>query len=155
MQLLSDEEILVSSNQDKIILTNQRIHQSDKQWGRSYQITLFLENISSIEALYKSNLILLVLAVVTFLAGLFAPAEGYMNDGTIRFGCFMFSIIFLAFWFYSKQQTVTIASNGGSKLNINVEKMSSASVVEFVDKVMAAKAERAEYLIRVKKPSTI
>ncbi len=62
MQHLPDEEILVTSNQDTIVLTNQRIHMSDKQWGRTYQITIFLENISSIEVLYKSNPLFIIIA---------------------------------------------------------------------------------------------
>jgi hypothetical protein len=95
MQLLPNEEILVSSNQDKVILTNQRIHLSDSEWGKSYQITIFLEDISSIEMLYKSNPLLLVLAAVCFLVGLFTPSPGYENNGTLRVGGFMLSIILL------------------------------------------------------------
>jgi hypothetical protein len=149
MQLLPDEEILVSSNQDKIILTNQRIHLSDSEWGKSYQITIFLENISSIEMLYKSNPLLLVLATVCLLVGLFTTSAGFENNSTLRVGGFMLSIIFLVFWFYSKNRMVTIAPNGGSKLNFRVDGMKTLDVTGFIDKVMQAKAKRAEYFLGV------
>lgn len=147
MQLLADEEIVVSCNQDKIILTNQRIHLSDKDWGRSYLVTIFLENISSIEMLYKSNPILLVLAAICFLVGILAMSTGYGNEATFQVGSFMVSVIFLVFWLYSKDRVVTIASNGGSKLNFRVDGMKTPDVAEFIDKVIEAKSARAKYFL--------
>jgi hypothetical protein len=149
MELLPDEEVLVSSNEDRVILTNQRIHQSVKDCGRANQITIFLENISSVEMLYKSNPLLLVLAGFFFLAGLIASSAGYENYGSLWFGGFILSIIFLVFWFYSKNRLVTIASNGGSKMNFQVNGMKTSDVVEFVNKVIRAKARRAEYFVGV------
>ena len=55
IQLFLNEEILVTTNQDKIVLTSQRVHLNDKDWGRSYHVALFLESISFIENIYKSN----------------------------------------------------------------------------------------------------
>jgi hypothetical protein len=149
MQLLRDEEILVTSNQDKIILTNQRIQLSDKEWGRSYQITIFLENVSSIEMVYKNNPFLLLLAAACLLIGLFASSPAHEIDTSLQNGCFIFSIIFLVFWFYSKNRMVTIASNGGSKLNFRVTGMKTPDAAEFIDKVIAAKAARTKYFLGV------
>jgi hypothetical protein len=149
MQLLSDEEILVSSNENRVVLTNLRIQRSTKDWGRSHQITIFLENISSIEMLYRSNPLLLVLTGFFFLVGLMTSSAGYENDATLRFGGFILSIIFLGLWFYSKSRLVTIASNRGSKLNFRVDGMKTPDVLEFIDKVMQAKAARARYLFGV------
>lgn len=46
MYLLTNEIEILSSNENKVILTNQRIHLEDKEWGHSYNITIFLEDIS-------------------------------------------------------------------------------------------------------------
>jgi hypothetical protein len=67
MMLLSNEEELISSNGGKIILTNQCIHQDDREWGNAYSITIFLEDISSIEMRYSSNMIFLILGILAAL----------------------------------------------------------------------------------------
>src|SRR5580658_7309439 len=149
MQPLADEEILVNSNQDKIMLTNQRIHLSDREWGRAHQLTIFLENISSIEMIYKSNPLLVILMGVCLLVGLYASSRGYQSDTILQNGCFIFSVIFLVFWIFSKSRMVTIHSRGGSKLNFRVTGMKTSEVIGFIDKVIAAKAARAKYLARV------
>ena len=142
MQLLPNEERLVSSNQDKVVLTNQRINLSDKEWGRSYQITIFLENISSIENLYKSNVIFVLLAAVSFLVGIMTLSEVRGDNGTLTFGSFVAAIFFLILWFSSRRHVVTIASNGGGKLNFTVDGMTAGQVEDFIDKVQAAQAKR-------------
>lgn len=141
MQLLQNEEVIVSSNGDKIILTNQRIHQEDKQWGRSYQLTIFLGNISSIEMLYKSNPVFLVLAAIGFV---FAIMYNSPYDSGVRSGSFIFALVLLILWFFSKSRVVTIASNGGAKLNFRVEGMNSEAVDGFIDKVLEAKGNRTQ-----------
>jgi len=149
MQLLPDEEILVSSNQDTVVLTNQRVHHADKEWGRSHQITIFLENISSIEMLYKSNPIFLVVAIFCFLLGFYAMQQTQTNGGNLPTISFVVGVVLLAFWFYSRTRQVSISSNGGGKLNFRVDGMKADAVEEFVDKVIHAKAKRAGYLLNV------
>jgi hypothetical protein len=144
MKLLPDEEILVTSNQEKIILTSQRVHLSDKQWGRSYQITLFLENISSIENVYKSNPVFLVVAGLSLAVGLVTIEREY--EGGVAFAAFTIALVFLVLWLNSRSHVVTISSNGGGKLNFLVAGMSEAEVQDFVDKLEAAKAERLRQL---------
>jgi hypothetical protein len=146
MQLLSDEELLVSSNQDRVILTSQRVHLNDKEWGRSYKITLFLENISSIENVYKSNPVLLVIAALGLIVGLLTVDRAY--EGGLAFGAFTVAVIFFLLWLNSRRHVVTIASNRGAKLNFLVEGMGEAQVQDFVDKVQAAKAGRMNQLFR-------
>lgn len=144
MQLMPDEEILVTSNQDKIILTSQRVHLNDKEWGRSYQITLFLENISSIENVYKSNPILLVIAALGLIVGAVTVDRAY--EGGLSFGAFIVAVIFLLLWLNSRRHVITISSNGGAKLNFLVERMGEEQVQDFVDKVEVAKAGRMNQL---------
>jgi hypothetical protein len=146
MQLLPNEERLVSSNQDKVLLTNQRISLSDKEWGRFYHITIFLENISSIENLYQSNPLFAVLSGLSFLIGLMMLGQGRDTNGTPIFGAFIVAVIFLLIWLNSKRQVVTIASLGGTKLNFRVTGMSADQIGGFIDKVLAAQAARVRDL---------
>lgn len=54
MLLLSNEEQILTSNDDKIILTTKRIQLNDSYWYNSFQTRIFLEDISSIEKGFKS-----------------------------------------------------------------------------------------------------
>jgi hypothetical protein len=146
MQLFPNEQRLVASDQDKVLLTNYRISRTDKEWGRSYQITIFLENISSVEKIYQSNPLLVVVAVVCFLLGLMILAQGRDSNGNLGFGSFALALIFFIFWLISKRQVVTITSAGGSKLNFRVDGMNAAQVEGFIDDVQAAQAARIKEL---------
>lgn len=61
MKLLPNENKLLTLNEDKIILTNLRIQMTDSVWGQSFSISIFLEDISSIESKYKSNIVQLII----------------------------------------------------------------------------------------------
>ena len=146
MQLLPDEEALVRSNQDKIILTSHRIHQTAKQWGRSYQITIFLENISSTEKVYKSNPLYLALSTLGLVIGMTTYDRAF--DEKLAFGAFIAAVVFLLLWVNTRRHVVTISSNGGAKLNFLVEGMADEQVQDFFDKLEAAKAARMNQLFR-------
>ena len=118
MQLLPEEDVLVTSNQDKVILTNQRVQLSDKEWGRSHQITIFLEDISSIENVYKSNPIFLVLSGLGAVIGLLT--FGRAADGNISLIAFILTIAFLLLWVNSRQHAIIVSSNGGGRLTFLV-----------------------------------
>ncbi len=105
---------------------------------------IFLENISSIENVYKSNPVLLVIAALGLIVGLVTADRTY--KGGLAFGAFAVAVIFLLLWLNSRKHVVTISSNGGAKLNFLVEGMGEGQVQDFVDKVQAAKAGRMNQL---------
>ena len=63
MYLLPNEEELVSSNGDKIVLTDHRIIMNYEVSGKTNHIAIFLEDISSVENIYRNNLYYLGLAL--------------------------------------------------------------------------------------------
>lgn len=146
MNLLSDERLLVSSNDDKIILTDQRIHMTDKIWGKTYQITIFLEDISSIEHLYRNNMYFLILAMLSFFLSVISIGNGAgipaIYAGIILGG------IFLTLWLGSRQRLIKIASKGGGALCFVVERMDEAHIEDFLHKVQEAKSNRLKDLYK-------
>ena len=64
MTLLPNEAKIITSDDEKIILTNHRIQMTDSVWGQSFFICIFLEDISSITIKYKSNIIFIILTAV-------------------------------------------------------------------------------------------
>lgn len=154
MQLLPTEEILVSSNSDKIILTNRRVHLSNKEWGHTYQITIFLKNISSVEILHKSNPVYLVLAAAGFLFGILA-LQSNNGNATASFGGIMIAIVFLILWFSSQSQVIIIASNGGSKITFPINRLKTTQAEEFIDRVMLAKSNTEGYILDQPQPAIL
>lgn len=144
MKLLPNESTLVTSNQDKVILTDHRIHMNDKEWGRSYSISIFLENISSIETKYNSLVIFLILGVLAALAGIFLTIEGLNENG--MFLSFIVSIALFIFWWLSRRHVISVSSNGGSKLNFEVTKMSDEKIMAFVHNISEAQQKRIQLL---------
>lgn len=144
MNLLSNESILVKSNDDMIILTNLRIHMTSRKWGRDHQITIFLEDISSIENSFKSNLSYLIFAIIAFFVGAINVGNRdlifYTYMGLILGG------IFLSLWLSNRGQQVTFCSKGGNSLSFFVGHMNSEQVQDFIHKVEEARIQRLRQL---------
>lgn len=142
MNLLSGERLLVSSNDDKIILTDQRIHMRDK----TYQITIFLEDISSIEHLYRNNIYYLLLAMLSFLLSIISI--GSSAGIPAIYGGFILGGIFLTLWLGSRQRLIKIASKGGGALCFVADNMDEMHIEDFLHKVQEAKSNRLKDLYK-------
>lgn len=142
MKLLPNEERLVSSNGDKIILTDHRIQMTDRAWGHSFTISMFLENISSIEIKYRSNTLLLVLGIVITLGGVYMGGQ-FHGSQPLAVGIALGGSFLLGWWF-SRKHVISISSNGGSPLNFEVQGMSEEEINHFVYRVSLAKRERVQ-----------
>ncbi|WEK36327.1 MAG: hypothetical protein P0Y53_02335 [Candidatus Pseudobacter hemicellulosilyticus] len=146
MKLLPNESPLLTSNGDKIILTDQRIQQTDKDWGNAYSITLFLEDISSVETRYKSNIIFLVLGLIGLLAGIAIYMQDQQTNGNVfNFG-FVVGIVLLMVWWFTRRHVILISSNGGGAIHFEINQMSWADVQDFIYTVQLAKAGRVNRL---------
>jgi len=141
MHFLSDEDLIVSSNENKVILTNLRIHLSDREWGRSYSNTLFLEDISSIEVRYRSNIIFLGLGILGLLAWLgVATNESVSTQQSMLY--LGVALVLLVLYWLSRKHVISISPNGGKSINFEVSNMDSLQIEDFVGKVQEAKLSR-------------
>ena len=145
MKLLQNEEKLISSNADKIVLTNQRIIMTEKVWGKSFKISICLEDISSIETHYKSNILFLIVGAILALGGLVMLTQA--GPAAIR-GLVLGGII-IAIWWFTRKHLVTLSSKGGSHLNFIVENMSDEKIDNFITSVQEAKIKRVNQLFKV------
>jgi hypothetical protein len=144
MKLLPNEEQLLTSNEDKIILTNFRIQMTDKEWGQSFNISIFLEDISSIEVKYRSHIILIVLGIICVLGGFYMGGQhggsNVMTTGIVLGG------IFFAAWWFTRRHIISISSDGGSSLNFLVTGMGEDTITNFIYKLSLAKFNRINQL---------
>lgn len=139
MELLPNEQKIVQSNDTKVILTNYRIHMNDSTWGQSYFINIFLEDVSTIEVKYKSNIWLLVVAAFLIFIGV------YLRGTVSSFGIIA-GVLFLVLWWFGRKHVVSISSNGGSVLNFIVQGMGDDEIEGFIQKVFLAKHTRVNEL---------
>ena len=150
MTLHPNEHEIVSSNKSKIILTNQRIQMNEKEWGRSHSITIFLENISSMQKLYKTNIFWIILAGLCLLFSVFSfltRGDLYYDSSPFTIS-FVLGLIFLALWWSSRRHIISIHSDGGKPLEFSVKRMPDYFIEDFIDKVQLAKAQRIDELFK-------
>ena len=136
MTLLPHEEQLVVSNANKIVLTNQRIWMTNKEWGNSYSIVIFLEDIRSVETKYTSNTLFLALTCTGFLGSFY------------WFSFFFGSLIFGLLWWSMRRHIISISAGSGVSLNFRIDQLSESEVAEFIDSIQEAKAKRIEQLYK-------
>lgn len=145
MKLLPNEEKLISSNEDKIILTNHRIQMTDRFWGQSFTISIFLEDISSVEIKYKSSILFIIIGVICMLGDFFGFINGVLS---IPVGLFL-GVIFFGIWRFTRKHVVSISSVGGSSLNFEVQGMDDDKIADFVYKVSLAKQTRVNQIAKL------
>ncbi len=128
--LLEHEKIITTSGNGNAILTNLRIQYSDKKWGKAYTLSMLLKNISTVEVNYKSNRLLLIIAGLIFLVGLITGEQLFIST-TI-------AVLLTLFFLVTRRHYITIASNGGAKMNLLVKGMKSKNVLHFLNQIEQA-----------------
>lgn len=140
MDLLLNEKQIVLSNDDKVVLTNYRVYMKNKSWGNNYYISIFLEDISSVENKYTSKITYLFYALFGILISVISSNSTNINIQQIipSIGV-LAAIIFFVLWSSSRKNVISIASNGGSKLEFLVDGMSEKNIENFIYDVLNAK----------------
>ncbi len=147
MILLPGEDKLVTSNNEKIILTTHRIVMRDIERSYMHSIEIFLEDIGSVEVKYTSNVKLLQLGIfgtlifAAFLYDLGSPS----GPGIIL----MTSLVLIGLWWFSRQHIISITAKGGSNLSFRIEEIPLAKIEEFINKIQQAKAARIRQLYKI------
>ena len=144
MKLLANEEALVTSDDQSVVLTNYRVYKRESKTGRSSMISIFLEKVSSVETQYTGQTFLLVLAAIAIVAGAILASE--MNGSMLP--AFIIAALFVLFWWLTKKHTVIISSDGGGSLKFDVRRMKVDAVEGFLSKVQDAKLKRINELFK-------
>lgn len=148
MNLLANEQTITSSNENKVILTNLRLQTKDKDWGQSYSNTIFLEDISSIEVRYKSNIIFLILAGLALLMWAAQSMNSFSSGGQSTFA-FVIAVVFALLYWFTRRHVISVTPDGGKAINFVVSNMGTQQIEDFVDKVQVAKMERITQLYKL------
>lgn len=147
MKLLPAEELLLSSNENKIMLTDHRLCMKDGNSESSYSISMFLEDISSMEVKYRSRPFLWIMALLCGIGGVYLLSE--RSSGDFGYAVLAFAVAFLIAWWLSRKHVVAISSNGGAPLIFEIQGNSSEKINDFIYRVALAKQVRVNRLARI------
>jgi hypothetical protein len=136
--LLNGEQIITQSDENTITLTNLRIRYLDKQFGKAHIISIMLQKISSIEVRYRSNILLLILAVIGFITALFGLAN---NKSELVFIGLIAGGILVASYFGTRKYALSVTSDGSTKIQFHTKGMKQESVLKFMNQVEQAISE--------------
>lgn len=140
MDLLLNEKLIISSNDDKVVLTNYRVFMKNKSWVNNYYISIFLEDISSVENKYTSKIMYLFYALFSVLTSIISINITNINIQQILTSIgVLAALIFFVLWSKSRKNIISITSNGGTKLEFLVDGMSEKNIENFINDVLNAK----------------
>jgi hypothetical protein len=147
MQLQPDEQTILSTNDDIVVLTTRRISGTFKDWGHAHTTFIYLEDISSIQTIYRSNIILVGLSVLCGVFALFSLSKTGAIEGSFV-ASLAIGIILLIYWWFTQRRMIIVYPNGGKPLEIAVNDMNEAQINDFLEKLQLAKTQRIHELYK-------
>jgi hypothetical protein len=151
LKTFEGEQIVSSSDNGYVTLTTHRISMESKEFGRSYYIAIFLEDISSIQMHYRSFMTALWIGIFAFTGSIytFFMNTGNYDDQMFAKVLLFAAIISVAIWLFSKRRIVSIYPNGGKPMEFLANQMSHESIQSFLAQVQLTKAQRIYDLYKV------
>jgi hypothetical protein len=126
IEMLKDEQVVLSSENDSLILTTKRVRYKSEVWGSSELASMTLNSVASCVYKTKSYPIILIMAAIVVV---YALAE----HGRIAPYLFFISVILIAIYFATRQAVLLISSDGGEAIVAPVKGMGQEKITKFVD----------------------
>ena len=142
MELLPGESLLLTSNDQKLILTSQRIQMTDTLEAKTFTVVIFLENISSVVSHNKGNVLLAIAAAAFSFIELWALAFGIASLAPAIF--LVVGGVLLLLWWFSVKKVITIVAAGGAKLHFAVGEMPEDKIAAFMHTLQLARQKRVQ-----------
>jgi len=133
---LPNETRLLSSDDDRLVLTTHRVRFEAKSAAFRRVTSILLEEVSACEIASTSKPWLLALALVFLLVGCLSGETRYNDAGTLSFVfAFFCGLAYLA---TRRRQVISVHSSGGS-INAPTRGMGLERAMDFIDQVELAK----------------
>lgn len=129
MQLLPQEEFApLKVTINGVMLTNYRIRLADDK----NCISIFLNEIASIEMKYSDNVLWFVIAFFGLIGSIF----GFMAEEMIAILIGILAIIFgISMYKFSRKRKFIVTSRGGTKLVFSLQNIKSSTAMGLVDQI--------------------
>jgi hypothetical protein len=138
-KLFESERIISQSGDKSITLTNYRIQHFTQSFGKSHYMSIHLQDVSSIEVHYRSFILFLVIGILGTTAAFYF---GAMNLGDLFVLSGIIGLLFILIYFLTRKHVVTIASNGGGKVQFFTKGMKKETLFDFIHQIEKAKNMR-------------
>jgi len=141
--LIEGESIVLESDMKAVSLTTHRIRQEIRESGRYKLISIMLDQVSSCEINRKSNPVILFLALILLVGGLFTLEKGVSFSGGLSQASgimFLLSLMFFVIYLLARSQVVSISS-ASTKIVFSTSGMKKEKCVQFVDKVESTRMD--------------
>ncbi len=125
--LLPGEQVLMSSANNALTLTNLRVRYTDARFGNSQYISMTLRSVASCGVVMRSYPALIILAVLSVIGAV--AVEKQAPAFLIGAG-----VLFLAY-LLTRHSLIAIASNGGEEILAPTSGTSRKSIIEFLNAV--------------------
>lgn len=136
--LLEQEEILTTSADSLITLTNMRLRY---QSGKDHFISMMLDKISAIEINYTSKLWALLLGILFVILGCgFSLTQSHDQEAGL-IGVII-GAVFIVYYIATRKHVVQISAECGTKIIFFTKGMKREALLDFINKIEAAKNKR-------------
>ena len=139
MKLINDEQKILQSDTGQLILTTHRVRFDASASGQRKIVSIMLDELCSCELNASSNILLILLAAVSAIMGLFGFLAGdliMIPTGIVG------AIVFAMAYLYTRRQALSLAS-AGATINVAAKGMKAEDIKDFIDAV-----EQAKFAIR-------
>lgn len=135
MILLPGEQILISQG-SSFTLTNLRSIKRYESWGNQFQSHFFLKDACSVEYLYASKTIFLVLAIVFLVSALLLSIA--TRGGVLGLALLGPAIIFIVLWVLSQKKAIRITSTSGKHQDIPISVSATVDTDSLITHILEA-----------------
>lgn len=146
MEPQTNETKTLSVKNGLFTLTDALVGLDGQRRGGTHRMHVFLEDIGSMEYVFKSNWIFLGIGILFGIASLGTIGQSGFGNIPVFTGPLIIALIFLALWWFSRRKILTISSKAGTHLDLLVTHLSSETVQKLEQAILKAKDERMHYL---------
>ncbi|MFI5136472.1 MAG: hypothetical protein ACHQIM_01510 [Sphingobacteriales bacterium] len=140
MNLLKDETIITTSNENALTLTTHRIRADFSAGSEARFTSIMLQHVSSVQLSTRSYPILIGIAILLVILGI-AIGNDHTGNSSVPVILILAGVISASAYFFYKQHNCVIASDGGSKIEFSTTGMKREVLIDFLDKIEQAKAK--------------
>lgn len=126
--LIPGEQIVISSDNDVLVLTTKRVRYDSVVWGRSKLTSITLDAVASCGLITRSSPLLLILAAI-------AVAGAFIQRGDSLVGLLVVAVVLVVAYFLTRKAVISVASNGGQTILVPTKVMNRDAIIGFIEAV--------------------
>jgi hypothetical protein len=122
-------------------LTTHRLRYDTRVFGHHRVVSIMLHELSSCEMTHRSYPLLLLLGILSFVAGCFQMRKGaFPNDPIPQIGLFgiILGLVLALFYVFTRKQKIVFDSAGG-KVEFTIAGQRTKEILQFIEEVEVAK----------------